>query len=85
MTGWIRNDLERIGAAIHLQLETFKVDGSLRKPVTLWVVLVGDESVYPIMARSHWLLVSAYTTATRGTYFSRWGDEGCDVCRRKLR
>ena len=43
MTDWIHNDLERIGAAIHLQLATFKVDGRLRKPVTLWVVRVGDD------------------------------------------
>ena len=43
MTDWVRNDLERIGAAIHLQLATFRVDGRLRKPVTLRVVRVGDD------------------------------------------
>ncbi len=43
MTDWTRNDLERIGAAIHLQLATFKVDSRLRKPVTLWVVRIGDD------------------------------------------
>jgi hypothetical protein len=43
MTGWTRNDLERIGAAEELQLATFKKDGTLRKPVTIWVVRVGDE------------------------------------------
>jgi hypothetical protein len=43
MTGWTRNDLERIGAADELQLATFKKDGTLRKPVVIWVVRVGDD------------------------------------------
>ena len=43
MTSWTRNDLERIGAADELQLASLKEDGTLRKPVTIWVVRVGDE------------------------------------------
>lgn len=43
MTDWIRNDLERIGAADELQLASFKKDGTLRKPVIIWVVRVGDD------------------------------------------
>ena len=43
MSVWIRNDLERIGAAEELQLATFKKDGTLRKPVTIWVVRIGDD------------------------------------------
>ncbi len=43
MTSWTSNDLERIGAAEELQLATFKEDGTRRKPVTIWVVRVGDE------------------------------------------
>ena len=43
MTDWTRNDLERIGAAEKLQLATFKKDGTLRKPVVIWVVRVGDD------------------------------------------
>ncbi len=43
MTNWIRHDLERIGAAEELQLATFKKDGTLRKPVIIWVVRVSDE------------------------------------------
>ena len=42
MTNWTRNDLERIGAAEELPLATFKKDGTLRKPVIIWVVRVGD-------------------------------------------
>src|SRR5205085_6438021 len=43
MTGWTHNDLERIGAAEELQLASFKKDGTLRKPVTIWVVRVSDD------------------------------------------
>ena len=43
MTNWTRHDLESIGAAVHLQLATFKKDGKLRKPVVIWVVRVGDD------------------------------------------
>jgi hypothetical protein len=43
MTSWTRNDLERIGAADELQLASFKKDGTLRKPVIIWVVRVGDD------------------------------------------
>ena len=43
MSGWARNDLARMGAAEELQLATFKKDGTLRAPVMIWVVRVGDE------------------------------------------
>jgi hypothetical protein len=43
MTGWAWNDLERIGAADELQIVTSKEDSTLRKPVTIWVVRVGDD------------------------------------------
>ena len=40
---WTNNDLGRIGTADELQLATFKKDGTPRKPVTIWVVRVGDD------------------------------------------
>jgi hypothetical protein len=43
MTSWTRHDLERIGSADELQLASFKQDGTLHKPVTIWVVRVGDD------------------------------------------
>ena len=43
MTSWTRNNLERIGAADELQLASFKEDGTLRKPATIWVVRVGND------------------------------------------
>jgi hypothetical protein len=43
MTGWTRNDLAQIGAAEEVRLTTFKQDGTVSRPVTIWVVRVGDE------------------------------------------
>ena len=43
MAMWTQNELDAIGRAEELQLEALKKDGSLRKPVTMWVVRVGDD------------------------------------------
>ncbi len=43
MTTWTSDELTRIGAAEELQLASMREDGTLRKPVTMWVVRVGDE------------------------------------------
>jgi hypothetical protein len=43
MTGWTRNELAQIGAAEEVRLTTFKQDGTVSKPVTIWVVRVGDD------------------------------------------
>ena len=52
MTDWTRDDLDRIGAADELQLASVKQDGTLRKPVTIWVVRVGD-GLYVRAYRGH--------------------------------
>ncbi len=38
MTAWTNDELENIGAADELQLASRRADGTLRKPVTIWVV-----------------------------------------------
>jgi hypothetical protein len=43
MAGWTGAALEEIEAADELQLASTRRDGSLRKPVTIWVVRVGDD------------------------------------------
>ena len=43
MTNWTPNDLERIGAADELHLAAIRQDGTMRNPVTIWVVRVGEE------------------------------------------
>jgi hypothetical protein len=40
---WTREELDRIGTAEELELESMRRDGTLRKPVTIWVVRVGDD------------------------------------------
>jgi hypothetical protein len=56
MSGWTSDELERIGGADELQLGSARGDGTLRKPVTIWVARVGDDvyvrSVYG--RTSHW-------------------------------
>jgi hypothetical protein len=42
MTTWTSNELNRIGTAEELQIASLRRDGTLRKPVIIWVVRVGD-------------------------------------------
>ncbi|MFJ6130073.1 DUF2255 family protein [Streptomyces griseoviridis] len=42
MTSWNDSDLNGIGAAEELALESERGDGTLRAPVTMWVVRAGD-------------------------------------------
>jgi hypothetical protein len=43
MTTWTSDELDNIGNADELQLTTRRPDGSLRNPVTIWVVRHGDD------------------------------------------
>jgi hypothetical protein len=40
---WTADELDRIGGAEELQIAARRRDGSLRRPVPIWVVRVGDE------------------------------------------
>jgi len=40
---WTSEELEKIAAAEELQLASTRRDGTLRKPVTIWVVRHGDD------------------------------------------
>ena len=42
MSTWTRDELRRIGEAQELQNAVSRRDGTLRKPVPIWVVRVGD-------------------------------------------
>jgi hypothetical protein len=42
MTAWTSDELNRIGAAEELQIASLRRDGTLRTPVTIWVVRHGD-------------------------------------------
>lgn len=43
MTPWTKDELEKIGNADELDLSSMRNDGTLRAPVTMWVVRLGDE------------------------------------------
>jgi hypothetical protein len=43
MTAWTSDELVRIGAADELEIASVQGDGTLRRPVTIWVVRYGDD------------------------------------------
>ena len=43
MTAWTSDELDKIARAEELQIASLRGDGTLRKPVTIWVVRVGDD------------------------------------------
>jgi hypothetical protein len=43
MTTWTSDELKKIGTAEELQVASLRRDGTLRKPVTIWVVRLGDD------------------------------------------
>ena len=42
MTGWTNDELNRIGSADEIRIAALRPDGTLHKPVIIWVVRVGD-------------------------------------------
>jgi len=43
MTDWTSDELRKIGTAEELEIASLRRDGTLRKPVTIWVVRHGDD------------------------------------------
>jgi hypothetical protein len=43
MAVWANDDLDRIGVAEELQIAGRRASGTLRRPVTIWVVRQGDD------------------------------------------
>jgi hypothetical protein len=43
MTTWTSDELDKIGRADELQIAPLRRDGTLRNPVTVWVVRHGDD------------------------------------------
>ena len=56
MNAWTADELDKIAAAEELELAPARRDGTLRKPVTIWVVRLGDDVyVRSVNGRtSHW-------------------------------
>jgi len=43
MTTWTSDELNKIGTAEELQIASLRRDGTLRNPVTIWVVRIGGD------------------------------------------
>ncbi|HEY5270761.1 MAG TPA: DUF2255 family protein [Anaerolineales bacterium] len=43
MTTWTSDELNKIGTAEELRIASQRSNGTLRKPVTIWVVRIGDD------------------------------------------
>jgi hypothetical protein len=43
MTTWTSDELNKIGTADELEIAPLRRDGTLRTPVTIWVVRLGDD------------------------------------------
>ena len=43
MTAWTNDELNKIGKAEKLEIVSLRSDGTLRKPVTIWVVRIGND------------------------------------------
>jgi hypothetical protein len=56
MTKWTSDQLDKIGEAEEVQITSMRRDGTLRKPVTVWVVRHSDDIyVRSVRGRSgHW-------------------------------
>jgi hypothetical protein len=53
MITWTKDELNKIGNAEELQIASLRRDGTLRNPVTIWVVCIGDGLyVRPIYGRT---------------------------------
>lgn len=52
MSTWTNDELDEIGTAEELQIASLRRDGTLRNPVTIWVVRVGD-ALYVRSYRGH--------------------------------
>jgi hypothetical protein len=43
MATWMSEELNKIGTAQEMEIASLRRDGTLRNPVTIWVVRVGDD------------------------------------------
>ncbi len=77
MTTWTSDELTKVGKAEELQIASLRSDGTLRKPVTIWVVRLGDD----LYVRSVYGRTSAWFRGTQVRHEGhiRAGGEDKDV------
>lgn len=74
MGQWTSNDLNKIGTADELEIASLRRDGTLRKPVTIWVVRHGDD----LYVRSAYGRTSAWFRGTQARHEGRIHAGGVD-------
>ena len=74
MTRWTSDEIARIGAADELELAALRRDGTLRNPVTIWVVRHGDD----LYVRSAYGPDSAWFRGTQARHEGRIGAGGVE-------
>jgi hypothetical protein len=68
MGEWTSDELDKIAGAEELELASARRDGTLRKPVTIWVVRHGDDLyVRSVYGRAAAAGSAASRTATKAT------------------
>jgi hypothetical protein len=61
MTTWTDDELNKVDATDELAIAVLRPDGTLRKPVTIWVVRLGED----LYVRSGYGLAAAWFRGTR--------------------
>jgi hypothetical protein len=71
---WTNDELSKIGAAEELRIALERRDGTLRRPVTIWVVCLGDD----LYVRSVYGHNSAWYRAAEASHQGRIGAGGIE-------
>ena len=74
MTTWTSDELTRIGSAEEMEIASRRVDGTLRKARTIWVVRDGDD----LYVRSVNGVTSGWYRGTRARHEGRVDADGVD-------
>lgn len=74
MTAWTSDELDRIGDATELTIQAQRADGTLRKPLPIWVVRDGDQ----LYVRSYRGESGAWYRAARGSRAGHIQAEGVE-------
>lgn len=74
MSAWTSDELARIGGAEELRIAPFRADGTLRKPVIIWVVRHGDE----LYTRSYKGIDAAWFCDAQATHVGRFWAGGIE-------
>ena len=74
MTTWTSEELNKIGTTEELRIASLRRDGTLRKPVTIWVVRLGDD----LYVRSVYGRTSAWFRGTQVRHEGRIRAGGVD-------